>query len=1249
MNVIDEQVINRRKKLEDERMPADASRKWGLALSGGGIRSATFCFGLIRALACNNVLLRFDLMSTVSGGGYIGSMLGNLFQRASSGNDARSINKALGESDSAWFIWWLRANGRYLIPRGARDQAFAFATYLRNLTAVHFELGMAAVLLGIALGLADLGVWWSLERLGYASATVFTWLRWWSKWIPAIWVLLPCFALAGAVYAGAYWALAWTSRTRRFALGWFLTALAGVALVAMFRYFDSQSTDSGATVRYAVWCVCFGLIGIWLVAAIIARATLPPRHGESPHDYSLRATRARNRLTRKLTGCLIVFAAVGIAGVVDRLAWYFAFEQGSIVKPAAFLAIAAAALRVLMPLAAALAPRISSPLPVAIARLLGYVLALLLCAWWVALVYKLAMGELFTQIWPQYDQARTDLLLLLVPVAGYMLVTGANFTFLNLSSLHAFYKSRLTRSYLGAANHRRFGERSVLGALENVPSTWPAGKSTISVRETCFGDDIPLTRYQPQREGGPVHLLTVCVNQTVDPRGRMFNQDRCGLPLTVASGGYMSVSLGNWTALAEPGSLSIGTWTAISGAALSPGMGSVTRGGMAALATFAGVRLGYWWTRKERENLPHGAPVRRASRFLAKTRGLLNETFGSFAGTEGDNWFLTDGGHFENTGAYALLAERAQVIVLADCGADPQYRFGDLENLVRKARIDLGIRINFQHVRSDMPVSGTPRSYLQKLMSFGSLNEISSPDSSACLALAKIRYDDKSEPGLLIVVKPNLCAGLPVDLVNFKAQNVDFPQQTTADQFFSEAQFESYFMLGQYLGSDLDYGFIDYLLENAAQHFEDDDCSPLDASSQHIGGTTNGKLSSRLPSRIAATAVGTTLGIGAVTTTGVAAWQAIESARTAAARQETDEHNALKDLADLWAGLPAVNPDTLIPASEAQAFGKVAAALVRTADTLCPSGEAEWFKASPLASRITRDTQLGCLRLDPAKRTTACRLLVEASAPALGSPLPKCIMTPASNLTLYTLPVRYGPYDYGANAQYISMHPCDPARYATVAAETDFEHLNGPLAEKQSALGRAGDKIESLAQGCHGLNHDTKPQAPKQSTTVAQQPPVEPAPPPVAGFVPPASAPASASAVRPPPPPASASAAATANPASQPAAIPADICRNVTVYIQIYGGSQREMASGYRDKWRAIGANVPAIEDVLDTARRNGRAGPMPVSHTTVRFHDRASVACAMALAPQAGASGWTVEPLSANLQAIPHTVEVWIAPPRTP
>src|SRR5678816_1316342 len=45
----------------------------GLALSGGGIRSATFCLGVLQALQRSDLLKKVDYLSTVSGGGCIGS------------------------------------------------------------------------------------------------------------------------------------------------------------------------------------------------------------------------------------------------------------------------------------------------------------------------------------------------------------------------------------------------------------------------------------------------------------------------------------------------------------------------------------------------------------------------------------------------------------------------------------------------------------------------------------------------------------------------------------------------------------------------------------------------------------------------------------------------------------------------------------------------------------------------------------------------------------------------------------------------------------------------------------------------------------------------------------------------------------------------------------------------------------------------------------------------------------------------
>ncbi len=67
--------------------PADGARlrddrpRVGLALSGGGIRSATFSLGVLQALARERLIGRIDFLSTVSGGGYVGAFLGCLFQR----------------------------------------------------------------------------------------------------------------------------------------------------------------------------------------------------------------------------------------------------------------------------------------------------------------------------------------------------------------------------------------------------------------------------------------------------------------------------------------------------------------------------------------------------------------------------------------------------------------------------------------------------------------------------------------------------------------------------------------------------------------------------------------------------------------------------------------------------------------------------------------------------------------------------------------------------------------------------------------------------------------------------------------------------------------------------------------------------------------------------------------------------------------------------------------------------------------
>jgi len=123
------------------------------------------------------------------------------------------------------------------------------------------------------------------------------------------------------------------------------------------------------------------------------------------------------------------------------------------------------------------------------------------------------------------------------------------------------------------------------------------------------------------------------------------------------------------------------------------------------------------------------------------------------------------------------------------------------------------------------------------------------------------------------------------------------------------------------------------------------------------------------------------------------------------------------------------------------------------------------------------------------------------------------------------------------------------------------------------------------------------------------------------------------------PPKPVASAASAAAPPS------AEVCKGITVYTQVYGGQQRDEVRGYREPWRGLGASVPPIEDVYATARAAGRALPLAVNQTTVRYHTAEGQACAEALASTLRPGTWRVEPLSARMKAVPGVVEVWIAP----
>jgi hypothetical protein len=86
---------------------------FGVALSGGGIRSATFALGLLQGMADRNILPYVDILSTVSGGGYIGSWLISWIKRRGSIHSVQESlrGNASSQDEQVSGVRWITKGG----------------------------------------------------------------------------------------------------------------------------------------------------------------------------------------------------------------------------------------------------------------------------------------------------------------------------------------------------------------------------------------------------------------------------------------------------------------------------------------------------------------------------------------------------------------------------------------------------------------------------------------------------------------------------------------------------------------------------------------------------------------------------------------------------------------------------------------------------------------------------------------------------------------------------------------------------------------------------------------------------------------------------------------------------------------------------------------------------------------------------------------------------------------------------------
>jgi hypothetical protein len=384
---------------------------------------------------------------------------------------------------------------------------------------------------------------------------------------------------------------------------------------------------------------------------------------------------------------------------------------------------------------------------------------------------------------------RTALYLIACVLEFLVAWVAAGFVNVNKFSLHAMYRSRLVRAYLGAARERHQNPFTGFDADDNTPMA--------SVNRPLPPKDTKDPAAEDTIER-PLHVVNMALNLVAGKN--LAWQERKAESFTVTALHSGSCRLcdqsnqdyGRYQRTEDYGDkkdpeknrrgITLGTAVAISGAAASPNMGYHSSAVLSAIMTFFNLRLGWWLANP-------GEPGRKVWSKAAPQialQPLLDEAFGRT--TDTNKWvYLSDGGHFENLGLYEMVLRRCHTIIVVDAGADPAYTFEDLGNAVRKIRIDLGVSIEFEK-------DALPNKQNRRHCCIGTINY-------RCID------GEEAKDGILIYIKPVLCGAEPADVAQYASTDTSFPQQPTLDQFFSESQFESYRRLGLHTVEHIVQGF----------------------------------------------------------------------------------------------------------------------------------------------------------------------------------------------------------------------------------------------------------------------------------------------------------------------------------------------------------------------------------------------------------------------------------------------------------
>lgn len=363
---------------------------------------------------------------------------------------------------------------------------------------------------------------------------------------------------------------------------------------------------------------------------------------------------------------------------------------------------------------------------------------------------------------------------LIISTLLFLLVTGVYLgcrSNVNSNGLHRFYRDRLMETFLPDASAILRGN-----ALQSDAA------DTFSIAE--------MWKHDAGDEKRPYHIVNAhaILTNSEDAKIALRGGDNF-----IMSAGFIGSQATGWMRtdkyIEENGPLTLASAMAASGAAANANAGYIGTGvtrerWLSVVMSLLNIRLGLWITN------PNARIKRKAGKTGYSTPTYFGPTL--FSGILNIGYHekakfleLSDGGHFENLGIYELVRRKVSVIVAIDGEQDGSINLSSLVSSINRVREDFGAVITFSKTHG--PSLLLPRESREY------------PDgvkiSQFPFIVADIRYRGRSR-GVLIYIKATMTSELDFCTRGYRAANPEFPHQTTADQFFDPEQFEAYRDLG---------------------------------------------------------------------------------------------------------------------------------------------------------------------------------------------------------------------------------------------------------------------------------------------------------------------------------------------------------------------------------------------------------------------------------------------------------------------